>query len=512
MSDTARRVGLAALLLGASQLLSRLLGIVRESVLAWSVGAGPAADAYRAAFQLPDLLNHFLAVGAISTAFIPLYHRALERSGRAEADRVFAVIWGTLAAAVTLATAALFLAVDPFVALYFPDFPPEQQALTARLTRIVLPAQLFFVVGGIVRGVLMAHGRFGAQAVAPLLYNLGIIAGGLTGAGRLGVEGFAWGALGGAAVGHLLVPLLDARGRIPLRMRVAPLDPAFRRYAVIALPLVVGVTLLTGDEWLDRYFGQFVGAGAIALLFYARSLMQAPVGLVGQAVGTAALPALSRLHEAGRHEELGVLVRQTLQATLSFAVLVAAGLAAVAAPAVTLIYLRGAFSPADAAEVTRLLRVFCAAIPAWVVQSVAVRPFYARGDTWRPMLLGTGVLLLAVPLYAWLGRSHGTSGLAAAGALAISANALATLLLARRLHGAPSLLALARTGAAALAAALPGAAAAWWVQRGGEGVLGALLDLALGGAAFCAVALPIAWWVGGEPLRAALARLLRRGA
>lgn len=510
MSVTARRVGFVALLLGASQLLSRVLGIVRESVLAWSVGSGPEADAYRAAFQLPDLLNHFLAVGAISTAFIPLYRRALEREGRAEAERVFSVIWGTLGALVAIATALLFVAVDPFVALYFSDFPPEKQALTARLTRIVLPAQVFFVLGGILRGALMAEGRFGAQAIAPVLYNVGIIAGGLLGAERLGVEGFAWGALGGAFVGHLLVPLLDARGRVPLRLRVAPMDAAFRRYAVIALPLVAGVTLLSGDEWLDRYFGQFLGGGAIALLFYARSLMQAPVGLVGQAVGTAALPAFSELHEQGRREELEALFRQTLQVTLSLAVLVAAALGALAAPVVTLIYLRGAFSSADGVEVTRLLQLFCAGIPGWVVQSVAVRVFYARGDTWRPMLLGTAVLALAVPAYALLGRELGTSGLAAAGALAISVNALATLFLARRLHGTPALLPIAVTALRALAAAVPAALLAAWVQRGAPGFVGAATDLALGGAVFVAVAFPLAWFAGDDALRGALRKLAGR--
>ena len=288
--QTARQVGGVALLLGASQLASRALGIVREMVLAQQVGVGLPVDAYRAAFQLPDLLNHFLAVGAVATAFIPIYRRALERGGSDDAAHVFAVVWGTLGAIVALATVVLYVGAEPFVAAYFNDFGPGQQALTVRLTRIVLPAQLFFVTGAIVRAALMAQGRFASQAAAPIVYNLGIIAGGLLGGSEMGVEGFAWGALIGAFVGHLVIPLFEARGRVRLGLRFAPFDPGFRRFVVLALPLVVGVTLVAGDEWLDRYFGQYVGAGAIALLFYARTLMQAPVGLVGQAVGTARCP------------------------------------------------------------------------------------------------------------------------------------------------------------------------------------------------------------------------------
>ncbi len=505
-ASVAKRVGFAALLLGASQLISRALGVVREMVLAAQVGAGAEVDAYRAAFQLPDLLNHFLAVGAIATAFIPLFHRLKERGGDAAAQRFFATVWGTITAAVLLATAALFIAADDFVALYFGDFPSEVQALTTRLTLIVLPAQVFFVSGGIVRGVLMAQGRFGAQALAPIVYNLGIIGGGLVGNG---VEGFAWGALVGAALGHLALPLWDARGRIPLRMRIAPLDPEFVRYFWVALPLIVGVTLVSVDEWLDRYFGQFLEAGAIALLFYARVLMQAPVGLVGQAVGTAALPALSQLHERNRNAELGALVERTLQASLSIAVLIAAALAALAGPVAALLYVRGAFTPTDGIAVAGLLMVFCAAIPGWVVQSIAVRPFYARGDTWRPMLLGTAIAVLAIPLYALFSERLGLPGLALAGATAITVNALATLGLARRLHGAPHLGALAASLLRAVLVALPAAAAAYWIASAlasdQGGTLAAAIQCLAGGLGFAAVAVPGIARFGDTPTRDLLA-------
>ena len=522
-------MGVAALLLGASQLLSRALGVVREMVLAYSAGAGASVDAYRAAFQLPDLMNHLLAVAAIATAFIPLYQRAKTRSGDAGAENLFATVWGTLTVTAVVATGFLFWFTPAFVAFYFPDFDGETRALTVKLTRIVLPAQICFVSGGILRAVLMAQGRFGAQALAPVLYNLGIIAGGLLGAhfaftvgdvsvatvtNTTSVEGFAWGALGGAALGHLFAPLVFARGRVRLRMRVAFFDREFLRYLWLALPLLAGVTLVSADEWLDRWFGQFLGAGAIALLFYARALLQAPVGLLGQAVGTAALPALSVLLTRGRADEARALIERTLQVTLALGVFFAAALFVFAQPLVTLLYLRGAFTADDAHATAIILKCFAVGLPAWVLQSVAVRAFYARGDTWRPMWLGTIVTLGALPLYSYaaLHSGFGARALALAGAVAISASAVATLLLARRLHGAPRAAPLALALARGVLLTAPGAllAHALLAQLNARAPVftsatwNALAQLTVGGVAMLAVTAPLLYRFADAATRARL--------
>src|SRR3990172_4163562 len=267
-SETARggtRFGAAALLLGASVLLSRVLGYAREAVLAYQVGAGPEADAYRAGFQIPDLLNYFLAGGALSVAFVPLYTRALAR-GRPEAERLLATVLGTIGALSILGTALLWWQAEALVGLQFPRFDEPTRALTVHVTRIVLPAQIFFLTGGIVRAVLMAEGRFGAQAAAPLLYNGCVIAGGLLLAPRLGVEGFAWGALAGAFLGNFLLGWVDVLRHVRLRVRVAPFDPDFRHYLVVAAPLMFGVTLLLLYEWYERWFGGLLAPGTAAEL------------------------------------------------------------------------------------------------------------------------------------------------------------------------------------------------------------------------------------------------------
>ncbi len=510
MTEGAKRVGAAALLLSASVLLSRVLGYVREAVLAAAVGIGPATDAYKAAFQIPDVLNYFLAGGALSIPFIPLYSRYLERADEEGAARALGTVFGTTMALVSVATAFLFWQADAFVALFFHDFSPELQAQTVRLTRIILPGQIFFFAGGILRAALMARGNFAAHALAPVLYNVCIILGGLLLAPRMGVEGFSWGCLAGAIVGPFLVPVVDARRRrLRLAPRVQPLSADFKQYARLLAPLCLGATLLTVDEWFDRYFGHQIGVGAIAVITFARTLMLVPIAAVGQAVATAALPAFSRLHAAGKPRELNSLLQRTLEISLGLAIWLAAGLWALADPAVRLLYERGAFTSADSAAVAPVLALLCFGVAGWVVQQISVRAFYAREQMWAPMLLGTAIAALAVPLYWWLGAERGVEGLAMAGAIAVSVNAVATLVLGRVRHGAPDLGELLQTALRVGAVAGIGAVVAVRFVEGRPGFLGALLDAAAGGAVFLALTLPGIAWVAPKLRHALVARLRR---
>jgi putative peptidoglycan lipid II flippase len=508
----ASRLFTAATLLAASAVLSRVLGVGREAIMSRLLGVSPEVDAYRAAFFLPDLLFHFLAGGAISVPFIPLYTRARGRGDAAAAD-VLAVVLGTTTVLAAVATLVLWLAADSLVPWIFAEFPPDTQRLAVRLTRIVLPAQLCFIAGGVIRGALMARGRFASQAVAPLVYNVGIIAGGLVLGPRLGAEGFAWGTLFGAIAGPLLTAVVEAARTpgISLRMRVAPRDPAFREYLLLALPLMLGVSLFVVDEWYDRYFGQFAGPGAMAALGYARLLLQLPVGVIGQALATAALPFLAQLWSEGRREALDALLLDALRAGLALGVLAGAAYLVLAEPIVGLLYQGGRFGPEQTTMVATLLRIFAFAVPAFVVQQIAVRAFHAREDMWRPMFLGSAVALAAIVLYAEFGARFGAPGLAGAGAIGMSVNALATLWLARRLHGAPDLRALATSGLRSLVVgAAAGGAAALVPAPAISGVAGHALHLLLAGTVFAGVALAATFTVGDPPLRALVARILRR--
>jgi len=506
------RLGAAAALLATSVALSRILGYAREALLAYEVGARASTDAYFAAFQIPDLLNYLLAGGALSIAFLPLYTRRLSRGDVEGADRFFATVLGTLGMIAVLATAALWWWAAPLVALQFPHFDAATQALTVRLTRIVLPAQIFFITGGIVNATLLARERFGAAAAAPLIYNAAIIAGGLLLAPRgLGVEGFAWGALAGAVLGPFLAPVVDARHRVRLRLRVSVSDRALLGYLFMAAPLMFGQTLLTVDEWYGRWFGALLGSGTVAHLAYARRLMQVPVAVVGQAIAAAALPTLARLWAQGREEEFKRLVSRTLQAGLGLAVVGGAAFIVLARPVAQLVYQHGAFTAADSTEVAAILALLSLGVPSWIAQEIAVRAFYARGDTWRPMLLGTCVAVAAIPLYLSLAGRFGVLGVAAAGVIGMNVNALATLLLARWLHGGPDLgRLLATTLRAALVASCAALVTTVAVRAAPSGSAGALLALGGGGLVYAGVVALGAFTLGDDSMRDALRRLLRR--
>lgn len=503
------RIGVAAALLASSVLLSRVLGYVREAVLAYQVGAGAETDAYYAAFQIPDLLNYLLAGGALSIAFLPLYTRHLAAGDGEGADRLFATVLGTLGVVALMATVVLSWYAEPLIELQFPRFDAQTQALTVRLTRIVLPAQFFFVTGGIINATLLARGRFGPTAAAPVLYNGGIITGGLFLAPHIGVEGFSWGALVGAAIGPFLAPLWDARGRVRVRLRIAPADRAFLGYLVVAAPLMFGQTLLTVDEWYERWFGALLGAGTVAHLGYARRLMLVPVAVVGQAIAAAALPALSRLWAEGRHDALNRTVLRTLQVGLVLAVFGAAGFFSFAGEIVHIVYQRGAFTADDTARVASILSVLALAVPAWITQQIAARAFYARGDTWRPMALGTAVALAAIPLYLGFGRWAGVLGLAWAGVLGMSVNAVGTLALARLQHSAPNLGVLGASLGRAVIIAVAAAVVSKLLRPdiAGTAATTAIVRLLSGGAGFVLVAVLGVMVMGDESMREALRRI-----
>jgi len=501
------RIGVIALLLASSVLLSRVLGLLRESVLAGYVGAGPVTDAYNVAFLPAELLNYLLAGGALSVAFLPLYTRVRGERGEEAALRLFSIVLGTLGALTLVGTAYLWWAAPSLIATFFGRFEPETQALTVRLARIVMPAQFFFITGGVLRAVLMAHDRFRAQAAAPLLYNGAIIAGGVaTGT----IDGFAWGVLAGAVLGQWVYPLWELRGVERVRVRLAPFHADFRAYAWIALPLMLGVSLTTMGEWFEKFAGGGLEAATVAYLSYARRMAMAPVGVLGQAVGAAVLPALARLHAEGREAELDETLGRTLGATIGLGALAAGACVALAQPVIAVAYHHGAFTADDVLRVSLLFGVMALGVPSWVVQQVGLRAFYARGDTWRPMLLGSVVVVLALPFYLWLSRVRGAEGIALASVLSMTTNALLVLGWARWRFGGPALTPLLGSALRAGAVAVVAAVAAGWVQAGGLSKAAALVDLALGGAVFAAVALAGVFTVGDAPTRQAVRRILAR--
>ena len=408
-----KKVGIASLIMMASVFLSRVIGLLREVVIAYMGGAGGEVDAYQMAFVLPEILNHVAATGFLSITFIPIFNKYLVHQRETEGWRIFSIILSSFGSLLFLFILAAWFYADHLVALFAPGIEdPAIKALTIRMTRIVLPAQFFFFTGGLFMAVQFSKEHFFIPALAPLLYNLGIIAGGVVLAPWIGIEGFAWGVLIGALAGNFGVQWY---GAARLGMRFKPCfewaHPDLKHYVLLTLPLILGLTMTFSTEFFFRFFGSYMPRGAIAALNYGLRLTFILVGLFGQAVGTASYPFMSRLATEGRMMEMNRLLDRTLRA-LSMVIPFSVFLMVIRHEAIFILFQRGRFDAAATALTAHLLPFLLMGAFAFSAQTVVVRGYYALQNTLFPALVGTVAVLLSVPVFL-LGMEHlGASGVA----------------------------------------------------------------------------------------------------
>lgn len=428
-----RAIGVASVLYGVSILLSRLLGVVREAVIGRTLGAGPEADVYYAAFVIPDFLNYLLAGGALSLVFIPIFQRHLTAGREDEGWTAFSVIANFLLLAGIAGTAALWLAAPRLTPVLFPGVEAARQGELALLVRIILPAQIFHVTGGLLSATLQARDRHALPALAPLVYTAAIIGGGVLFGARLGAAAFAWGVLVGSALGPFALPLVGCL-RTGLRWRpvLSWRHPDFRRYLVLSLPVMLGFSVVVVDDFVVKHFASVVGAGVIAELQYARTLMRVPMGMFGLAAGMAAFPTITRLVAGGRPAEAYATLVRAARMMLLLAFAAQAALTVAGGDVATVIWGERRFAPSQLAAIGRYTGFFCLGLWAWSAQGLIGRGFYARQNTWTPTVVGTIVVVAAYPLYGWLAARLGGAGLALASSIAISAYLVILAILLRR--------------------------------------------------------------------------------
>ncbi len=426
----------ATLLLAGSSILSGILGLLRTKYIAHVFGAGHATDAYNAAFNLPDMINYFLVGGVASITLVAMLSRFREAgedhaASDQAADRALSAI---LCAMLVVLGAGVLLA-EVFAPIYtrtfFPGLDPVTSALCTHLTRILLPAQLFFFSGGVLGSRLLVRKIFLYQAVTPLLYNLFIILGGVFLAGRIGIDSLAVGVLAGAFLGSTLI---NAIGALRGGLRFTPVfnlrHPAFLEWLRLSLPLMIGVSLAMADKWIISYFSTS-DSGALTLLTNAKALFNAPLSVIGMAAGAASLPFFSSLFTQGRLYDFNASVCRAVSRLIAVSLLAAAWLIALAEPIVDL--LRGGhYSHHDALLTARYLAIFAVSLALWSAQGIYARAFYAARNTLTPAISGTIVTLVSIPIYALLFHRIGVAGLALASDLGILAHTLALAVLLQR--------------------------------------------------------------------------------
>jgi putative peptidoglycan lipid II flippase len=421
----ARTIGIASIIWATSIFVSRLMGLLREQIIGRTLGASRTADLYFASFTLPDFLNYLLAAGALSIVFIPIFVEYLERDDREGGWRALSVIANFILVTGGVGIALLMVFARPMTSLVAPGFTaPGEVDTLVRLIRIILPAQFFLVIGGLLSAALQAQDRHFLPAMAPLVYSAGIIVGGLVGAHfpGMGADGFAWGVLAGAALGPFGLPLY---GCIKTRLRWYPImsfwNDDLRRYLWLSFPIMIGFSIVVVDEWIIKNQASYLAEGSLSYLQYGRTLMKVPIGVFGMAAGVAAYPTMSRLVATGRVvEAYGLLcgaIRLMLFAT--FAAQVCLTLAGFEAAYVVWALFSSRFTVADAQSTGTVLAFLCLGLGGWAAQTVISRGFYALGSTWLPTIVGTLVAFLALPLYVVLRLHWGTIGLAIASSAAI---------------------------------------------------------------------------------------------
>lgn len=410
-------------------MLSRVVGFLREMYIAWAFGATPITDAYNAGFTIPDWVNYLAAGGTASITFISIYTRFLAQNREEEAEKTFSVVITIMSVVLGVGIVLAAIFAPQLNHWMFGQFRPEELHLCVHICRILLPAQFFFYVGGVASAVLQTRRRFLIPAIGPLFYSGGIILGGLLFSRHLGISALAYGGVAGCFLGIFLLNMIGAaRSGVHYRVSFEIDNPAFREWIRLSIPLMLGVSLVTADEWIQRHFAAG-SAGDITRLTYARRLFQVPIAVLGQAVSQASLPFFARLFGERRMTEFSNTVNASVDRVFSVALLVSSFMVAAALPLIDLVYRRGRLHFSDSETTALYFSWFALSLAFWAAQALYARAFYAAGNTLTPMIASTIITLTSLPAYAVLFHSFSIVGLVAASDLGILINCLTMALL-----------------------------------------------------------------------------------
>jgi len=404
----------AALLLGLASLASRLVGLIRDRMLASSFGAGDALDAYYAAFRLPDFFYQLIVLGAITAGFIPVFTEYLERKGTDEAKALAGKVFSTIMILLVTVCAAFAVFADVLVPFTVPGFVGDKLVETIQLSRILLISTILLGMSAVMGGILQSMRRFVAFAFAPVLYNIGIIAGIIFLVPVFGVAGIAWGVVIGALL-HLTIQAIVA---IPMGMSKIS-TPSFKDKGVkqilkLTIPRVGALAAMQINLIILIAFASQLETGSVAIFNLANNLQYVPIGLIGISFAVAALPIFSKLVATNDMEGL----RQTFLATtrkVFFLIIPATAITLLLrAQIVRILYGAGEFDWADTIRTADVLALFALSLIAQSAAPVLTRVFYALKDSKTPFIVAAISMTLNIVVAYFFKDIYGVTGLAAA--------------------------------------------------------------------------------------------------
>ncbi len=445
-----RSISVSAALISLSYLLSRLLGLVRDRLLASNFGLSPQADAYAAAFRIPDLLFTLLVSGAFAVSFIPVFVSFLEKKKIDEAWDVASTLFNLIILFTVGFGIFAFIFAGPLVKIIAPGFDAERTQLTINLTRIMLVTPLLFGISSVFGAVQQAFQRFILFALASVFYNLGIIFGILFFEPMFSVPiyGVAWGVVAGVA----LQAIMQAFGVIGLgwkySLKIRFWDPAVGKVIKLMIPRSLDLGLEQINTIVETAIGSQLAAGSLSSYYFANNLKNVPLGLFGGAIATAIFPTLiSAANSKSPHRLKSEIVR-TVQLVLFFVIPAAAVAVIMRGYIVRLLLGFGDQTTAD------VLGWFAGVIVSQSVFFIICRVFYAMEDTKTPLFTSIFTLFLNIALSYAFAREFGTPGLAMALSLVSTIELAILMILLRRKIGSYGLKGIMQTGLKIFAASL----------------------------------------------------------
>ncbi len=373
-------------------LLSRILGFVRDFVIAVTFGAGMAADAYFVASRLPNLLRRMFAEGAFSQAFVPVLGEYHNSRGWGHTKKLVNHVASLLGVAVTVITIIGIIASPAIIWLTAPGFSEDADkfAITVTLTRITFPYILFMSLVALAGGILNTWGNFTAPAFTPVLLNLSLIACSLLLAPYANPPILALGFgmfLGGLAQLLWQIPHLEKIGMLP-RFDFTLHDPGVNRILKLMGPALFGVSISQISLVINTIFISYLPTGSVSWLYYADRLMEFPSGLLGAALGTILLPSLTRAHARGEQAEFSTLLDWGLRLTLLLTLPAAVALALLAVPLVSTLFQHGAFHSHDVLETQSAVMAYALGLTGLIAVKILAPAFYSRQDIKTPVKIG----------------------------------------------------------------------------------------------------------------------------
>ena len=498
MSEKSRVIK-AAGVVGAATLLSRILGFLRDAVIAWYFGAGQYSDAFIAAFRIPNLLRKLLGEGSISNAFVPVLTDYLAIDGREEAFRLArSALW--LLSIILVVISSIGILLSPLIVkIIAPGFidAPDKFALTITLTRIMFPYIFFIGLVALCMGILNVFGHFAAPALAPVLLNLAIIFSVLFLCPHLNtpVLGLAVGVLIGGILQLLLqVPVMAGQG-FNFFQRTKIWHSGLKKMSRLMPPVILGGAVYQINVLVGTLLGSFLPEGSVAVLYFADRLVQFPLGIFAIAAATAVLPSLSRqaaLNDLNALKDtFGYAVRLTLFLTIPSMM----GLIILREPIITVLFQRGEFSPQATLLTAQALLYYAIGLWAFSAVRIVAATFFSLKDTRTPMGMATVSILANIGLGIVLMKPLAHAGLALATSLASVLNLALLVLALRKKLGSLGWRGIAQSALKTLGSAVVMGATVWVVAKALIPAQGASFMALLAGVMAC-VAAGLAIFVG----------------